>query len=176
MSRADAATNQADSTVVVLGRVSGVHGIRGWVKLFSYTSPRDGILEYSDCRVLQDGGWSETRIVEGRRQGKSIVARFEGIDDRDAAAALIDREIGVLRGQMPEPDEGSYYWSDLEGLRVDGVDGKTIGHVDHLIETGANDVLVVAGSSETLIPFLPDSVVKMVDLDAGVIVVDWEWE
>lgn len=176
MSRADAASNQADSAVVVLGRVSGVYGVRGWVKLFSYTSPRDGILDYSDCRLLQGGDRSDTRIAEARRQGKSIVARIDGIDDRDAAAALIDCEVGVLRGQMPEPEEGSYYWRDLEGLRVDGIDGKTIGHVDHLIETGANDVLVVAGRSETLIPFLPDRVVKAVDLDAGVIVVDWEWE
>jgi len=161
---------------VVLARISGLFGVKGWVKIYSYTDPRDGVLNYKDCFLLSDGGAEATRIEEGRRHGKGVVVRLAGIEDRDQAAALVGRELAVSRKALPEPEPGSYYWADLEGLEVRHKTGKVLGTVDHLIETGANDVLVVkSGEGETLIPFVIDSVVKSVDLESGVVEVDWEW-
>jgi 16S rRNA processing protein RimM len=157
-----------------------LYGVRGWVKLFSYTDPREAILKYTDCRLKQDGRWSAARLAEGRKQGKSIIARLDGIDDRDTAAALIGADIGVSRETLPQTGSGEYYWADLEGLQVVHQDGRALGRVAYLLATGANDVLVVqgraAGDQEILIPFVADSVILDVDVAAGVISVNWEWD
>ena len=161
---------------VVLGRISGLFGVRGWVKVYSYTEPREAVLNY--CRwLLPDGdGWQEATVAEGRRHGKSIVARLAGVADRDQAAELVGREIAVRRDALPETDNGEYYWSDLEGLTVEHRDGTELGRVAYLLETGANAVMVVQGETERLIPFVMDKVILGVDLANGRIEVDWEWE
>jgi len=160
----------------VLGRVSGLFGVRGWVKVFSYTEPRDAILEYRRWYLSKDGSWQPQALQEGRRQGKSIVARLDGIDDRDAAEGLIGCAIAVDRNDLPAADDGTWYWADLEGLDVVHRDGTRLGKVAYLLETGANDVLVTNGDRERLIPFVADEVILDVDLDKGVITVDWEWD
>lgn len=161
---------------VIIGRIAGVYGVRGWLRIRSFTVPPEGLLGYRNCLLRRGDEWREAIIGSGRGQGKGIVVHIEGIDDRDAAAALIGTEIAVRRDALPEPEQGRYYWADLEGLEVRHTDGRVLGHVDHLIETGANDVLVVRGDKETLIPFVAESVVRDVDLDAGSIVVDWPWD
>jgi 16S rRNA processing protein RimM len=115
-------------------------------------------------------------LVEGRRHGKGIVVRLQGIEDRDAAAELLGSDIGVERDTLPEAEEGQYYWTDLEGLTVVHKDGTELGKVAYLMGTGANDVLVVDGPDERLIPFVPGTVILDVDLVEGVIRVDWEWD
>jgi 16S rRNA processing protein RimM len=159
-----------------LGRISGLYGVKGWVKIFSYTQPREAILEYDRWFLKQKGDWQATAICEGKRHGKTVVVRFDGIEDRDQAAILVNSEIAVERESMPAADDGSYYWADLEGLRVFHRDGTELGHVAYLMETGANDVLVVQGDKERLIPFIPDDVIIGVDIEQGVINVDWEWD
>ncbi len=160
----------------MLGRIVGQYGAKGWVKVFSYTDPREAILEY-DCWFLKrEGGWQETRVAEGRRHGKSVVARLAGCDDRDQATELMGCDIAIERNALPEPGEGRYYWTDLEGLQVVRRDGTVLGRVAHLLETGANDVLVTEGEVERLIPFIADKVILDVDLAAGVITVDWDWD
>ncbi|MDX1480753.1 MAG: ribosome maturation factor RimM [Woeseiaceae bacterium] len=161
---------------VVLGEVAGVYGVRGWVRIRSYTVPPEGLLDYRECLLGGADGWRNAMIETGRRQGKGIVLHLAGIDDRDAAQALIGCEIAVPREALPEPGDGRYYWTDLEGLEVRHTDGCVLGYVDHLIGTGANDVLVVRGDRDRLIPFVTESVVREVDLDDGVIVVDWPWD
>jgi 16S rRNA processing protein RimM len=161
---------------IVLGRVSGLFGVKGWVKIYSYTDPKEAILEYSDCLLATDKGWVEAVIAEGQLHGKAILARFDGVGDRDAAAELVGREIAVPRSDLPQAEEGRYYWSDLEGLTVVRKNGTTLGVVSHLLGTGAHDVLVVKGKGEILIPFVPDEYVLGVDLDKGEIVVDWDWD
>ena len=161
---------------IVLGRVSGLFGVKGWVKIYSYTDPKEAILEYRDCRLGKDGGWVDTVIAEGQPHGKSIVARFAGVSDRDTAAEFVGCDIAVPRSDLPPTGAGQYYWSDLEGLTVVRKNGTTLGVVSHLLETGAHDVLVVKGDGEVLIPFVPDEFVLGVDLDKGEIVVDWEWD
>lgn len=168
---------QAVSNPVVLGRVSGLFGVQGWVKIYSYTDPREALLDYADWMVEQDGQWRSIAVAESKPHGKTLIARFDGIDNRDDAAGLVEARIGVERDGLPATGKDEYYWSDLEGLAVAREDGTPIGTVAYLLETGANDVLVVRhGDKETLIPFVTGDVVKDVDLASGVIRVDWEWD
>jgi len=161
---------------VILGRIDGLFGVRGWIKVYSYTEPREAVLNYKDWLLARDGDWQRVELADGKRQGKAVIARLEGIEDRDAAAELIGSEIGVDRDALPEPEEGHYYWADLEGLTVVRRDGTDLGKVTYVMATGANDVLVVDGPAERLIPFVPGTVILDVDLAAGVIRVDWEWD
>ena len=159
-----------------MGRISGLYGVRGWVKIRSDTVPRERIVEYSPWQVEIEGQWRAMEVAEGRRQGKGVVARLQGCDDRDGAAPLIGAAIAVRREQLPAPEPGEYYWADLEGLAVVTAEGVELGTVDHLFETGANDVLVVRNGRERLIPFIQGQVVLDVDLEAGRMRVDWDPE
>jgi 16S rRNA processing protein RimM len=161
---------------VILGRISGLFGVRGWVKVYSYTEPREAVLEFDRWLLSGRNGWQEATVAEGQRHGKTVIVRIDGYDDRDQAAGLIGTEIGVPRDELPETDNDQYYWSDLEGLSVVHRDGTELGKVSHLLETGANDVMVVKGDTERLIPFVMDKVVLGVDLVKGEIRVDWEWD
>ena len=144
--------------------------------MYSFTRPREAILEYDRWFLKRQGEWHAAAISEGKRHGKSVIAHLEGVDDRDEAAALVDCDIAVDRAAMPAADDDSYYWADLEGLQVVRRDGTELGHVAYLMETGANDVLVVQGEHERLIPFVAEKVILDVDLDNGVISVDWDWD
>lgn len=166
--------SSSESERVVIGRVSGLYGVRGWVKIHSFTEPRENILAYGQIQLGRDGRWRDATLAEGRRQGKGLVARISGIGDRDQAAGLVGEDIAILRSQLPEAVDGDFYWVDLIGLEVVNEDDVSLGKVSKLIETGANDVLVVDGERERLIPFIRESVVKAVDLDSGTIRVDWE--
>jgi 16S rRNA processing protein RimM len=159
-----------------LGRISGLFGVQGWVKVFSYTRPREAILEYDRWYLKRQGEWQAAAVREAKRHGKTVIAHLDGVDDRDAAATLVDCDIAVEREAMPDADDGSYYWADLEGLQVVRRDGTGLGRVAYLMETGANDVLVVQGEQERLIPFVAAEVILDVDLDNGVIRVDWDWD
>ena len=154
----------------------GASGVTGWVKLTSYTSPARNILGYSPWRLVQADGREQTvKVLAGKRSGESIAAKLEGVVGRDDALALRGAEIQVLRSQLPNLSSDEYYWADLEGLRAVNEQGVELGTVERLLETGANDVLVVvAGERERLIPYIRGQVVRSVDLDAGVITVDWD--
>lgn len=162
---------------VLLGKVVGVHGVRGELKLESYTEPRTQIFRYMPWRMRSAAGETVVEGGRGRAQGKGIVAELPGVTDRDAAAALVGTEIWVARSALPKAKPGEYYWADLEGLEVVTVEGRALGRVSHLIATGSNDVLVVRDAErERLIPFLPGRFVTAVDLDGGLITVDWDPE
>lgn len=161
---------------IVLGYLSGLYGVRGGLKVYSYTQPREAICEYAPWLLRIDGGWREYELIGGRRHGRTLVARLAGIDDRDAAAALLGTEIAAPRQRLPAPDPGHYYWADLVGLDVVTTQGVTLGRVERLFETGANDVMVVAGERERWLPFVMDAVVRKVDLGAAMIEVDWDPE
>jgi len=161
---------------VVLGEVTGLFGVRGWVKLWSYTDPAWSLLDYKDIELGQGGAWRKTRLVEGRRHGEGLVGRFEGVQDRESAAALVGAELAVPRDRLPATGEGEYYWADLVGLEVVNREGVGLGRVERMMATGANDVMVVSGERERLLPFLPGRFVDEVDLDGGRIVVDWDPE
>lgn len=161
---------------IPVGRIVGVHGVQGWIKLESHTDPRRNIFRYLPWTVRHRGVEYTIEAVEGREQGKGLVAHWPELESRDQAHALIGAEIWVPRDALPPPRPGEYYWVDLEGLRVVGVDGYDFGRVSHLSSTGANDVMSVIGERERLIPFLKDDVIRRVDLDAGLIEIDWDPE
>lgn len=161
---------------MVLGRIVGLFGVRGWIKVFSYTEPREAVLQYKGWMLGKKEQWQPAKVVEGKRHGKSVIARLEGVEDREAAEALVGKDIRVSKESLPQPEEGQYYWSDLIGLKVVHRDGTDLGKIDYMLETGANDVMVLKGEKERLIPFVMDKVVINVDLAAGQVDVDWEWD
>ncbi|MDJ0655914.1 MAG: ribosome maturation factor RimM [Xanthomonadales bacterium] len=155
---------------VAIGRVVGHHGLQGWLKVLSYTEPRESLLDYRPLII----GEVVANEFEGRRHGKGLMIRVAGFDDRTAAEALLGQTIWIRRSQLPEPEPGEYYWSDLEGCRVTNPAGHEFGQVERMMSTGANDVMVVRGDTETLIPFVVGVYVTSVDLERKLIQVDWE--
>lgn len=162
---------------VALGKVSGVFGVRGWLKVYSFTVPRGKIVDYRVWQLWRQGApWRTVEVLEGGEHGKTVIARLAGIDDRDAAAGLIDSEIRVAREALPPPAPGEFYWADLEGLAVVTRDGVDLGRVDRMLETPAHDVMVIQGERERLVPFVQGIYVLEVDLEDGRITVDWDPE
>jgi len=161
------------SKLVTLGRLGSAYGIKGWLKVHSYTEPRENIVDYSPWLLARGDERREARVVDARTGNGRVIVKLEGVDDRDTAREWVGAEIAVERRQLPPCGPGEYYWSDLEGLEVRTLEGEVLGKVDHLLATGGNDVLVVAGETERLVPFVMGSVIRRVDLDEGVIVADW---
>jgi 16S rRNA processing protein RimM len=165
----------AQATVrILVGRIVGLFGVDGWIKLESFTEPRAHIFKYRPWLVKHAQGELEIDKVQGREQGKGIVATVPGFEDRDSAASLIGAEIWIRRTSLPKAKRGEYYWADLEGIEVCTKDGIDLGRVSHLFSTGANDVIVVRGERERLIPFVKD--VVEVDMSSKRITVDWDPE
>jgi 16S rRNA processing protein RimM len=165
-----------DSRLVIIGRVAGVYGVRGWIKVQSFMEPPEAILDFPSWQLRDGAHWKSMALTEGRRYGKGVLARVADCDDRDVARGLIGAEIAVSRGELPDPGRDRFYWADLEGLTVRTLGGVELGIVDRLLETGANDVLVVKGERERLIPYVWGKVVSGVDLERGEILVDWDPE
>ena len=163
--------------LVTLGRVTGAHGLQGWIKVHSDTSPRENIANYGRLLLDQGAGWKSWKLSSGRRQGKNVVLKLKGCNDRDMAEALAGARIAIYRDQLPELESADeFYWTDLEGLAVETTSGESLGDVDHLFETGSNDVLVLRGDRERLVPFIWGQVVQEVDLENRRMVVDWDPE
>ena len=161
---------------VVLGRVTGPFGVRGWLKVASYTEPREQILDYPRWRAdLPDGSSRELQPAEGRVHGKGLVVRLAGVDDRDAAIALGRPELWIERGELPALKEGEYYRADLVGFEVVNLAGVQLGRVDRFLDLPANPVMVVTGERERWLPVGPGQLLR-VDRDRGRITVDWDAE
>ena len=168
--------NDQGRRILLVGRVSGALGLRGEVKLESWTEPRTAIFSYQPW-ILRDARGQQTLVegVRGHESGKHVVARFPEVADRTAAEALRGLEILVPRSALPPPAPGEVYWADLEGLRVVTTEGVDLGTVSHLFATGANDVLVARDAErERMIPFVRPDYVTAIDLEAGVVTVDWD--
>ncbi len=160
--------------IVQIGHISGVHGIKGWVKIFSLTEPREAIFEYQPWLLGET--FEEVRVLQGKKHGKHLIALLENTNDRDQAESRVKQAVSVYRDQFPELLGEEYYWTDLEGLDVKLEDGTRLGTIDGMLATGANDVMVVRGEKELLIPFVPGQYVKQVSLEGGFVIVDWDPE
>jgi 16S rRNA processing protein RimM len=158
--------------MLVLGRIASPYGVRGWVRIFSETEPRDNILSYQPWYLGE--GCRPCRIVEARCHGKGLVAKLEGCEDREQAAALVGQEIAIRRDQLPPTGTEEFYWADLEGMSVETLEGISLGRVEHLLATATNDVMLVAGDRKRLLPFLWGQVVRDVNLELARIRVDWD--
>ncbi len=169
---------------VILGRISGVYGVKGWVKVFSYTDPMEAIVDYSPWFIRAENrkhaSWTEVKLKAGKRQAKTVVAKLENCNDRDQAMAYVGTEIAINLHQLAQlKEKNEFYWRDLLGLRVINQQDIALGTVKSLLETGANDVLVVVSEVdgkevERLIPWTMDIAIIKVDIEQGVISVDWD--
>ncbi|MDP3420865.1 MAG: ribosome maturation factor RimM [Thiobacillus sp.] len=155
-----------------MGRIAAPFGIKGWVKVQPFSEDLGTLLDFESWRVGRGEQHTHYTIEDAREHSKALVAKLVGIDDRDAAYALRGQEISVAKSALPPPQDNEYYWSDLIGLRVVNREGVELGTVDSLMESGTNDLLVVKGAREHLIPFIA-AFVGQVDLAGGTIEVDW---
>ena len=163
-----------DADPIFVGQVSGVYGINGWIKVNSYTRPPENLFLYPTWHLSSHGDWQVFRLINHRRHGKGYIVQLAGIEDRDTAAQYLNTEIGIERSQLPALPPGEYYWQDLLNTQVVNLEGKTLGYITEIWETGANDVLVIDGDERYLIPFVRDVYIKGVDLDEKIIRVDWQ--
>lgn len=170
----------APDRLVEVGHVRSAYGIKGWVWIFANTDPLTNIFAYTPWYACEGGIWREVRVAEWRAQGKGLVARLEGVADRNQSEALQGLVLWAERSRLPALPDGDYYWSDLIDLRVYLEDGRLLGVVHSMMETGSNDVLVIRAcpgaldGRERLVPWLPGPVVKQVDLVERRVVVDWD--
>ncbi|BBG29242.1 RimM protein, required for 16S rRNA processing [Zymobacter palmae] len=164
---------------VVMGHLMRPYGVKGWLWVYSHSNPMESILDYSEWIIEKGGVRRPVKVIQGRRQGKGVVVSLEGITTRELAESMANAQIMLPTSALPTLDQGDYYWYQLEGLQVITLEGVVLGKVDHLFETGANDVLVVTGGPdgrERLLPYLPDDVIREIDLEAGTMHVDWDPE
>jgi 16S rRNA processing protein RimM len=179
------------SEKVVLGRITGVYGVKGWLKVFSYTDPMEAIVDYRPWFIKPEGRkipWNQIELESGKRHAKTVVVKFAGCNDRDLAMTYIGSEIAIEKSQLETlQGKDEYYWQDLMGLRVINQQNIELGLVKDIMETGVNDVLVVVYESESteaettgseqrerLIPWTMHNAIVSVDLEKGVIEVDWD--
>ena len=167
-----------DDKKIYLGKITGVHGIKGWLKIQSYSSPPENILNYPSWIITNKGEEDFYSIEQGRKQNNKIVVKLEKIDDRNTAESLINSKIQILRSDLPKLSNENYYWSDLVGLSVLNSEETVIGKIESLIETGANDVMVIITLKDEriLIPFVMHEIIKEVNVELNYIKIDWSIE
>ena len=167
---------------ITLGKISGVHGIKGWVKVFSHTSPREQITEYKEWFIKSSReDWKPIKVIDGKKQGKNIIALFEDTHYRDQAEALVGFEIAIRKDQLKKLAKDEYYWKDLIGLSVETIKGEKLGEIDWLFDTGSNDVFIVKESDggeikERMLPYIMGDVIQSIDLEKSLMIVDWDPE
>lgn len=168
-----------DARRIALGKIAGVYGVRGWVKLHSLTRPATNLLKYRHWWIAKGEGF-EAQLLDGKAHAGALIAQISGpdgqpIEDRDFAASLIGSEVQVERSAFPKLPKGQYYWVDLIGLQVVNEQDVALGEVTDMTSNGAQDVLVLKqGEVERLIPFVNGPIVKSVDLKSRRIVCDWQ--
>ena len=166
---------------VILGKVGAVYGIKGWLKIHSFTDDHEAILDYFPWSLKLGNKIQSVEITDWRKHNNGLVVKVAGIDDRDIAQKLVGSEIFVSEDALSDLPEGEFYWRDLIGMTVVTDKGYDLGQVSDIMETGANDVLVVKanlkdgfGKKERLIPYLMDQVILSVSAEDKQICVDWD--
>jgi 16S rRNA processing protein RimM len=172
------------SQMVVMGRIVAPYGVYGWLKVLPDTEALDSLFDYDEFWLARpklgvlantDMQWKSYSVETIKLHVDTLVVKLDGIDDRDAALACKGMQVAVPRELLPEPDDDEYYWSDLIGVRVQNQQQQDFGEIIDVFATGANDVIVVKGERERLIPFI-DQVVLSVDIAAKEMLVEWDAE
>lgn len=164
---------RAPDRIVTLGKIAGVFGVKGWVKVQSFTDPPENIFGYATWRLGRSGEWQPVELEQGRLTGKGTLAKLTGVDTPEQARLYVGTQVGVLRSEMPALGPGEYYWSDLEGLEARSPGGAVLGRVDHFRTAPTCNIVVVRGEREHWIPLVKGRLLK-VDLESGYAVFDWE--
>ncbi len=162
---------------VVIGKFGKTHGLQGWIRVYPFTETVEAMLSYKPWYIAVKEEREELKIDGVHPHGRAIIVHIEAVNDVDAVRYYTDKEIFVLHDQLPKLDNDEYYWSDLKGLTVVNREGVELGVIDHLMETGSNDVLVVLGKKKQhVIPFLREKFVLEIDFDKNIMIVDWDPE
>ncbi len=161
-----------NTKMVVVGRIGRIFGIKGWMKLHSFTEPMENILNYKQWYIFMGNSWEPITPEDIKIHGKGLLIKFLDLNTPEQAQIYTNADIGITSDQLPKLTTNDYYWSDLEGLKVINTAGEELGTVAYLFATGANDIMVVKGSKERLLPYIKQVVLK-VDLQQGTILVDW---
>jgi 16S rRNA processing protein RimM len=144
------------------------------LKVYANTDKKENILSYQPWYIERNKVRQAVKLKAGKPHGKTIIVQLDGVDDRNEAELWVGSDIYMKSDQLPKLSKGEYYWSDLIGLQVVSTNGEEFGVIDQMLETGANDVIVVKGDRERLIPYVTEQVVKSVDLDKQQMIVDWD--
>ncbi len=163
--------------MVVLGRITGAFGIRGWVRVHPFGDDPESWAEMASWWLSTDpdgSDWVARDLLEAKWHGDGLVAHLKGVEDRTAAEALRGYFVAAPREALPESGEDEFYWADLVGLEVVNLAGESLGRVEEVLQGVAHDVLRVkdGAGTERLLPFV-EAVVKEVDKEAGRLVVEW---
>ena len=161
--------------LVIMGRIVAPYGVFGWLKVLPDTELIDGLLAYKTWWIGKDSDWRELKVEEAKIHNDVIVVKLQGISERDAAFACKGKQVAVPRVALPKPGKNEYYWSDLIGLQVKNLQAVDFGKISDVFATGANDVIVVTGECERLIPFIDAAIIE-VDTVAKTMLVDWDAE
>lgn len=162
--------------MIPVGRITGLYGVKGRLKIHSWTRPLENIFSYKPWYIDHDGNQGVIEPLAGQWLGKHLVVKLAGIDDREMARDYIGKDIEIARSQLPPLEAGEYYWHEVIGLKVRNVDGVELGVVSEILETGANDVMVIEGHERILIPWINDLYIMDIDPGSGEILVDWRGE
>jgi len=158
---------------LLIGKINGLFGVQGWVKVFSYAHPRKNILTYKPWHVKIDNEWTTIDLLNGREQAKTIVANIKGVNDREQAREYIGLDVYIETSQLPTLPKGQYYWNELIGLKVINLNNVLLGKVSSMVATGSNDVMVIKGEKEHWVPYIEPFLIK-INLDSKEIRVDWD--
>jgi 16S rRNA processing protein RimM len=161
--------------IVILGEITGVQGLRGWLKVFSHTRPLDNIFQFKNWQLKSDSGKIISRtVLEHKHQGKKLLVKMQDVDDRTTAEELVGLDVCINRDQLPALTN-EHYWHDLIGLTVKDTHGVELGEIMDIMETGSNDVLLLKDSKDKslAIPWLPEIVLE-IDVEQSLLIADWE--
>lgn len=166
---------QSDTNIVLVGKLVGVYGVKGWLKLISFTRPEENIFNYHPWLLKCGGQWQQLVLTGSKVDTKTLLACFKGVSDREKAKMFIGAEIAIRQEQLPVLKDNEVYWHDLINMQVIGKDNESLGIISEILETGSNDVLVVkSGTYRHLIPYVPGVYVNELDISKGVIQVNWQ--
>lgn len=167
--------NSAHDQYITIAKIGAPYGVRGWLKVQTFTDSIENAVNYRPWFVTDaKGQWSILAVEQVDYQSERLLIKIQGIDTPEAARCYTGKLLHIPRNKLPVLQENEYYWSDLEGLTVIDQHGDVLGKVSFLLETGSNDVLVVKGSKQIAVPYLPGQVIKSVSLDTREIHVEWE--
>lgn len=167
--------------LAIIGKITGVYGIKGWVKIHSDTQPMENIFSYGDWQVCMNGQWTTVKVRSWRPHGKGIVAALDDCQDRTLAQKYCQCEVAVPKEVLPSGENGEFYYHQLEKLLVVTTDNVVLGRIDHMFNTGSNDVMVVKPCKESIdgrerwVPYA-DQYLQEISLEDGVVKVDWDPE
>lgn len=161
------------SNPIIIGSFGKTFGVRGWIKINSFTSPKRNIIDFKPWLIQKNNSWEEICIESSKEHSNNIIVKLSNCNSPEEAQNFTNAKIAIWQKQLPKLQTNEYYWIDIIGLKVINLQEVVLGVVQDLMATGANDVLIVTGDRKRLIPYI-SNIILSVDLAKKIIQVDWE--